>query len=113
MITCVAMMVRGKEMMKVIDDLSKSPSVGYTMGYFLLILGLLAVLSHNIWDGSLDIFITVLNWLILIKGATYLIVPSEELAKLWKNLPLKTLYSYSSMILLVTGFYMAKVGFAL
>lgn len=47
----------------------------FVTGFFTLILGLLMVVSHNIWQWNWRIVITVLSWITLFKGASIIIYP--------------------------------------
>ena len=47
----------------------------YFFGIFALIIGLLVVLSHNVWEADYRVVITIIGWLALIKGIAYLTLP--------------------------------------
>lgn len=51
------------------------PSLLLTIGFITLILGLLMVLSHNIWQWSWKVIITILAWIILLKGICIIMFP--------------------------------------
>jgi hypothetical protein len=44
-------------------------------GYFTVILGLLLVVSHNIWEWHWRVIITLFAWLVLIKGTSLIFFP--------------------------------------
>src|SRR5476651_504813 len=47
----------------------------FVCGFFTLILGLLMVVSHNIWQLHWRVIITVLGWVVLLKGMCLLFCP--------------------------------------
>lgn len=47
----------------------------FVSGFFVLIIGLLLVVSHNIWQWSWRLIITIIAWLILCKGASIVCFP--------------------------------------
>lgn len=47
----------------------------FITGFFTLILGLIIAVSHNIWEWSWRVLITLLAWLILLKGASIILYP--------------------------------------
>ncbi|BCA94546.1 hypothetical protein TUM19329_09070 [Legionella antarctica] len=47
----------------------------FVAGFFTLILGLLIVVSHNIWQWSWRVIITIIGWLILLKGVSIIFFP--------------------------------------
>ncbi len=53
---------------KIVDDLHEHPSMIVVTGIINLLLGLLIVLSHNVWVLGWPVIITILGYLILIKG---------------------------------------------
>ncbi|KGP62145.1 hypothetical protein EP47_01970, partial [Legionella norrlandica] len=40
-----------------------------------LILGIIIVVSHNIWEGSWRVIVTIIAWLILLKGTSIIFHP--------------------------------------
>ncbi len=47
----------------------------FVSGFFALIIGLLLVVSHNIWQWSWRVIITIIAWLTLIKGVSIVYFP--------------------------------------
>ncbi|CEG56156.1 hypothetical protein [Legionella fallonii] len=47
----------------------------FVSGFFVLILGLLMVVSHNVWQWSWRLIITIIAWLILFKGVSIIYFP--------------------------------------
>ncbi len=47
----------------------------YVTGFFTVILGLLMVVSHNIWEWNWRVIITIIAWIILLKGLSILFFP--------------------------------------
>ena len=81
-------------------------------GFLSLVVGLLTVLSHNVWAGGWPVVITVFGWLALIKGILRLTWP--ELVGKWTNLfrGKRTLMNVILLVMVVLGIYLAYVGFS-
>ncbi len=47
----------------------------FVSGFFTLIVGLLLVMSHNVWQWSWRLIITIIAWLTLIKGVSIIYFP--------------------------------------
>lgn len=47
----------------------------FVLGFIVLILGLLMVLSHNRWKKKWPVIVTIISWIVLIKGAAILLFP--------------------------------------
>jgi hypothetical protein len=62
------------KMMKELDD---NVAAVYLSGFLNLILGLLVVLSHNVWSGDWRVLITVIGWIGIIKGLIRLYFPEK------------------------------------
>lgn len=80
-------------------------------GIVALVVGLAIVLSHNVWDGSWRVIVTIMGWASLFKGVAYLFAP-ESLFGLGSSLLENT--SRMRLILVVAlalGAYLAMKGF--
>lgn len=56
-------------------ELINNPAVMFVSGFFTLILGLLLVVSHNIWQWNWRVIITIIAWISLVKGIMLIIYP--------------------------------------
>jgi uncharacterized protein YjeT (DUF2065 family) len=78
---------------------------------FNLTLGLLIILSHNIWELSWRGLITLLGYLILLRGLLHLFAPSW-VRKIAKNFIRWEAFVYSGVISLALGIYLLYHGFS-
>jgi len=60
---------------RVVDDMFKNAALTYLTGFIALILGLLLVNYHNIWESNWTVLITIIGWLALIKGVLIIALP--------------------------------------
>ncbi|MBI2786132.1 MAG: hypothetical protein HYX60_07460 [Legionella longbeachae] len=65
-------------------DLIGQPALMLFVGVITLMIGLLMVLSHNIWVMSWPVIITIFAWLILIGGVVRLFFP-DTVFKIWEK----------------------------
>lgn len=70
-----AMFTNMQQFMTYISSLINNSSLMFVTGFFTLILGILMVLSHNIWQLNWRIILTIISWIVLLKGATIVICP--------------------------------------
>lgn len=76
-----------------------------------LVLGLFTVLLHNTWDGSLlDVIVTIVGWVVLIKSALYLALSNRSVHKIVHAMGLVKNYSLYTTICLIIGIYLAFNG---
>lgn len=108
-IACAAVLVNQKPLNKILKAYAKDIGMVFFHGAFALILGLLLVLSHNIWTLDWVGLVTLLGWLTLLKGLTRMFLPESAI-----QFGLKIYNSASTLILivfLVIGIYLTYVGF--
>lgn len=56
-------------------NLFYNSSTIFISGFFTLILGILMVLSHNVWEGNWRVIVTLIAWATLLKGAALILYP--------------------------------------
>jgi hypothetical protein len=106
-----ALFLRPATIRSMLDEVVKNKLVTTILSLAGIMGGLAVVLTHNIWELSWTIFVTLLGWVALIKGTLYLIAP-----KLFEDLGSKVYSSTNRVriILFLTltfGLYLAAVGF--
>ena len=79
-------------------------------GFIGIVVGLAIILSHNVWEASWRVMITIVGWAALLKGVAYLIAPDSLLSigrKVYKN---KVNTRVILIIGLLLGLYLARMG---
>lgn len=71
----LALFINKGEMIKAAREFVGANASFVFYGAVALIFGLLVVFSHNIWDGTWRIVITLMGWAATIKGATAVLFP--------------------------------------
>lgn len=107
----IVVLIRGKEMRKVAHDFAKNSGLVYGLGVFVFILGLIIVLSHNIWDGTWRTVVTILGWLTLLEGAAYLLLGQSVTVRMVKFFDSKAWYVGGSIVSILLGVYLIQIGF--
>lgn len=95
------------------DDVVKRPISMILSGFINLLLGLLVVMSHNIWTFGWQGLVTLLGWILIVSGVLRLLFPEYVLKysrQLMENNP--GFLKYSAIVMLVIGIYLAIMGFA-
>lgn len=74
--------------------------------------GLAIVLSHNVWSGGvLTVVVTLVGWLVLLKGIAVLIVPDVSMIALFDALHVQEHLDLFLIVPLVLGLYLTYSGF--
>ena len=70
-----AILVQKKDFVAIVDELVKSPALLYILGFISLLLGLLVVLTHDVWNaGFLPLIVTLLGWIMVLRGVSALFI---------------------------------------
>lgn len=96
---------------RAIEEVSKSYIIPYFDGALALVIGLLIVLLHNVWDGLNAIIVTIFGWLALAEGLAMMLLPQETIAGIAKSLSTRGSIKTWALIALIVGAYLTYVGF--
>ncbi|HTY23079.1 MAG TPA: hypothetical protein VMC85_08105 [Desulfomonilaceae bacterium] len=94
-----------------IEEYSKSASLCYLGGFVALLLGLIVLQFHNVWEARWPVVITILGWIAFIKGAVLIVFPGL-IHNLWLpyvGSPVPLIVSLS--ISLVVGVFLTIKGY--
>jgi hypothetical protein len=108
----LAMIGRRQEMVAAVDALTHNTTLLLLVGLIALGIGLAMVLAHDLWSGgAAPVVVTLIGWLVLLRGLVLLFLPVSMVATLYEALHFaRLLYLYAS-IALVLGIYLAMAGF--
>ncbi|MBU1090044.1 hypothetical protein KKF38_04625 [Patescibacteria group bacterium] len=96
---------------KMIKDFEEHEGLTYFTGIIIMILGLIVIINHNIWEFSAAGLITLFAWGSFLKGTIFLVAPNF-LFKLSKPI-LKNygVMKFAALVWLVAGAYLSWCGF--
>ncbi|PWY56456.1 hypothetical protein DGG96_02435 [Legionella qingyii] len=111
-IVSLLLLVRRDIVVTAMRELMSQRAVMLVVGIMTLIIGLLMVLSHNVWVMGWPVIVTVFAWLILIGGLFRLYCP-DTVYKIWNRVIDKSeLFITIAVITLIIGlFLLYKVYF--
>ena len=82
----LSLLFNGSFFKKMVTDFMKNGALIFISGYIALVAGIALVLNHNVWEGAWwVIFLSVLSWIIAIKGVLLFLAPEAMMnwAKAW------------------------------
>ncbi len=98
----------GKTMMK---DFEEHEGFTYFTGMIIMILGLIVILNHNIWELSAVGLVTLIGWSSFLKGALFLIIPNF-IFKFSRSIIENTgVMKFAMFVWLVAGAYLSWCGY--
>ena len=102
----LALFINKEEMLKAAREFMGANASFVFYGALALILGLLVVFSHNVWDGTWRVIITLMGWAATIKGATAMLFPKmlKGMTGFFIKSPIINLMGF---VVLVLGVYLA------
>ena len=107
----LAMLMHQAYSKKVIHEFLAIPSLIALSGGLSLIIGLLLVVSHNIWVAKWPVLITIIGWIMLLQGCARIFIP-DTFVKFMKDLTSKKGYLLMSWVWLLVGLYLMWMGFS-
>jgi len=60
---------------KIIEDFKNSQALTFVSGFMTVVIGVLLVQYHNIWEKNWTVLITVIGWISLVKGVMLIAFP--------------------------------------
>lgn len=107
----LTMLLHQENFISIVTGIFHNAAIQYILGLNLLLIGLLMVDSHNIWESSWIVVVTILSWLILLKGLFYVVFPKQMTALAHHFIQRKEWVYTSAFINLVLGVYLCYMGF--
>ncbi|MFC2149591.1 hypothetical protein ACFLQ8_02710 [Candidatus Auribacterota bacterium] len=66
-----------KTFQQVMADFCKNAALVLYGGIFSLVIGIVIILTHNVWVASWTVIITIIGWMALIKGIWIIVFPNS------------------------------------
>ncbi|MDH3886406.1 MAG: hypothetical protein OET63_19450 [Desulfobacterales bacterium] len=113
LIVGIGLLLNGDRYRAVVDELMSSHTLLYIFGAIALTGGLAIVLTHNIWVWDWPVIITIVGWLMIVRGSLRIVIPQqvEDLARKmvagWSNILL-----ISGLLVITLGAFLCWKGYA-
>ena len=107
------LLLNGDRYRAVVDEVMSSHTLLYIFGAVALTGGLAIVLTHNVWGRDWPVTITIVGWLMIVRGSLRIIIPQqvEDLARKmvagWPEVLL-----ISGVLVITLGAFLCWKGFA-
>jgi len=112
-IVALAMMTRKQRAVSTMEALINSPPLLLLVEVLGLAGGLAMVIGHNVWSGgALPVVVTLLGWLMTIRGVGLLALSPEVVMKVYEALRYKEHFYFYMGATLILGVYLTFAGFA-
>lgn len=109
-ISATSVLVHYKKSLALEKDAVANPGVAALAGYAILILGVLLVVSHSVWTLDWRLVITILGWLVLLKGIGRIFFP-EAVKNLIEKKQNDRRFMLGEVVVIFVGLYLLYYGF--
>ncbi len=103
--------VRRKDLMAMVEQLIENRPLIFSLSFVGFVIGLLLVVSHNVWIAGWPVVVTILAWLVLIESLVYLLLPFETLGRLMRWFNREAWFTIGGVTAVLLGVFLAGKGF--
>lgn len=104
-------LIYSERMQRAMAEVKNSYIFPYFDGALALIVGLLIVLMHNVWEGAAAILVTLVGWMAIVEGVSMMLLPHDTIMKIAGKLSSKNAAMGFSIIAILVGGYLVWYGF--
>jgi vacuolar-type H+-ATPase subunit I/STV1 len=114
LILSLALLANRHTMLEVIREVLALRAVMFILAVLTLFIGLVVVLTHNIWNaGPLAAVVSAIGWLFIIRSVLLLFLPHITLQKIARVMTFEQIYYAGGILAFVVGLYLTYNGFFL
>lgn len=97
----------------VAEDVIRSRALLYLFGAIALLGGLAIVLTHNVWVWGWPLIVTLIGWLMVVRGAARILLPQQvgDLGS-WLLTTVPQILPLSAIVVIVLGAILSWAGYA-
>jgi hypothetical protein len=110
-ITGLSMIANKKGTAAALAAITENRGLLWTVGFFTLLLGAALVVLDSTWTSGMALLITIISWLVLIKGA-FILFFSDAAAALYKRYNTDGVLVFWGVIAFIIGLVFLYLGFA-
>lgn len=110
-IISISVLINKSRMLSIIDEIMKNAALQFVIGLNILIIGLLLILSHNVWIQSWPVIITIISWAVFIKGVLNVTFPTRAQRMTKPFLQSQSIPYFAILINFLLGIYLCYYGF--
>jgi hypothetical protein len=112
LIVCFTAAVRMFDIRSVISEFAASAMWPWMAGAFVLLGGLIIIAFHQIWRGAAAVIVSLLGWLVALRGLLLLAFPSTFVSMANSVVGMGVLWRTVCIVFAAIGLYLTYVGWA-
>ena len=110
MLIAASMLVNRKNI-DLLFEAYRSPSAVYITGIVETLLGIMMVIAHNIWVADFRLIITLIGWMLVLRGVGRTFSPSRIPRMLERFRVMDSIFAPLLVAIFLVGAYLAYAGF--
>src|SRR3989344_2851124 len=110
-LTGVLVLLKQEHLVSVAKFFGKDQALRFSMGALVMLGGLFMVLTYRDWTTAATSIITLVGWLVLLKGITLLFLSDKQINGLMGSFLKGPWYLAWGVVALIAGGYLALLGF--
>ena len=111
LIAGLGLLINRASYQQIVEELRGQTSLLLIMGAFTLIVGLLMLQFHNIWVADWRVLVTLIGWIITLKGAMAIIAPDAMMRFALSFNESQTASTLQAGLALLFGLFMSYMGY--
>jgi uncharacterized membrane protein len=109
LIVGLSAVVNKKLVTMVVEEITRNQGLWWISGFITLMMGAVLVVLNNVWSSGLQLFITIISWLALIKGTFILVFPNSSVS-FYRKLGRGNAFLFSGIIGIIVGLILLYKG---
>ena len=109
----ILVLIQQEHMISIGCMFGKDAALRLSMGALITLGGLFMVLTYHDWTTTATSIVTLVGWLVLVKGLTLLFATDKQINKLMAPFFKGPIYKVWGAAALIAGLYLAALGFGL
>ena len=111
LVISIAMFINAARFRTTIQEILENPPLFLVSSFIALILGILLILSHNIWQADWRVLITIIGWIIFLKGTVNILFPQYSYQFYKKFMQSNVCYYIATSCTFIFGLFIIYIGF--
>jgi hypothetical protein len=111
LLTGAGIVLNPKSFRTIAGEVVRSVTLVYLFGFMDLAAGLAIVLTHNVWVANWRVLITLIGWLLLIRGAVRIVAPEIVMGYAAKVIRNKQVIPSAGAVVGVLGLVLCYFGY--
>lgn len=95
------------------EEARRSYLLPYFDGAIALVVGLLIVLMHNVWDGLLESLVSLVGWIAVVEGVLMMLLPQKTISTMVQKVMGAQMARLIGVAAVILGLYFVYHGFLL